>query len=132
MEITINYNGQFVSVEVNAEVYEYLDRADHKTENLAHEQRRHWDGRGYDEYIIAAECHLPYCAVPEDIICQRETMDEIMAVLALCTEKQRERFLFHALYDLSYEKVGKLCGCSKGTVQTSINAVKKKFQKFWE
>ena len=94
MEIIINYNGRFVSVEVNAEVYEYLDQADHKTENLAHEQRRHWDGRGYDEYIITAESRLPYyCATPEDVICQRETMDEIMAVLALCTEKQRERFL---------------------------------------
>ena len=132
MEITINYNGRFVSVEVNAEVYEYLDRADHKTENLAHEQRRHWDGREFDEYIIAAEGRLPYCATPEDVICQRETLDEIMAVLACCTEKQRERFFLHALYDLSYEEVGKLCRCSKGTVQTSIIAVKKKFQKFWK
>lgn len=42
MEVTINYNGQALSVEVTVEVYEYLDRADHKTENLAHEQRRHW------------------------------------------------------------------------------------------
>ena len=130
MEIIINYNGRFVSVEVNAEVYEYLDQADHKTENLAHEQRRHWDGRELDEYIIAAEGRLPYCATPEDIICQRETLNEIMAVLALCTEKQRERFLLHALYDLSYEEVGKLCGCSKGAVEKSIAAVKNIFKKF--
>ena len=132
MEITINYNGRFVSVEVNAEVYEYLDRDDRKTENLAHEQRRHWDGRGYDEYIIAAEGRLPYCATPEDVICQRETVDEIMAILALCTEKQRERFLLHALYDLSYEEVGKLCGCSKYAVRDSIMAVRKIFQTFFK
>ena len=50
MEITINYYGQAVSVSV--EVYEYLTQADHKAENLAHEQRRHWDGRECDEYII--------------------------------------------------------------------------------
>ena len=43
MEVTINYNGQAVAVEVTLEVYEFLDRADHKTENLFHEQRRHWD-----------------------------------------------------------------------------------------
>ena len=43
MEVTINYNGQAVTVEVTLEVYEYLDRADHKAENLSHEQRRHWD-----------------------------------------------------------------------------------------
>ena len=43
MEVTIIYNGQAVTVEVTLEVYEFLDRADHKTENLFHEQRRHWD-----------------------------------------------------------------------------------------
>lgn len=37
MEVTINDNGQALSVEVTVEVYEYLDRADHKEENLAHE-----------------------------------------------------------------------------------------------
>ena len=41
MEVTINYNGQAVAVEVTLEVYEFLDRADHKTENLFHEQERH-------------------------------------------------------------------------------------------
>ena len=60
MEITINYYGQAVSVSV--EVYEYLTQADHKAENLAHEQRRHWDGREFDEYIISTEGRLPYCA----------------------------------------------------------------------
>ena len=44
MEVTINYNGQAVAVEVTLEVYEFLDRADHKTENLFHEQRRHSAG----------------------------------------------------------------------------------------
>lgn len=55
MEVTINYNGQALTVEVTIEVYEYLDRADHKEENLAHEQRRHWDGREFDEYIAFTE-----------------------------------------------------------------------------
>ena len=39
MEVTIHYNGQAVAVEVTLEVYEFLDRADHKAENLSHEQR---------------------------------------------------------------------------------------------
>ena len=29
MEVTINYNGQAVAVEVTLEVYEFLDQADH-------------------------------------------------------------------------------------------------------
>lgn len=40
MEVTIKINGQALSVEVSVEVYECLDRADHKEENLAHEKRR--------------------------------------------------------------------------------------------
>ena len=130
MEITINYYGQAVSVSV--EVYEYLTQADHKAENLAHEQRRHWDGREFDEYIIAAEGRLPYCATPEELICQRETLDEILAILALCTDTQRERFLLHALDGLTLSEIGALCGCSKSAVEKSIAAVKKVFQNFWK
>ena len=55
MEVTINYGGQLVSIEVSIEVYEFLDRADHKEENLAHEKRRHWDGREFDEHIVFTE-----------------------------------------------------------------------------
>ena len=130
MEITINYYGQAVSVSV--EVYEYLTQADHKAENLAHEQRRHWDGREFDEYIISTEGRLPYCATPEELVCQRETLDEILAVLALCTDTQRERFLLHALYDFTYEEIGTVFGCSKQAVDLSIRSVRKKFLKFFK
>ena len=128
MEITINYCGQAVSVSV--EVYEYLTQADHKAENLAHEQRRHWDGREFDEYIITTEGRLPYCATPEELVCQRETLDELLAVLALCTDTQRERFLLYALNGLSFSEIAEIYGCTKGSVQTSINAVRKIFRKF--
>ena len=130
MEITINYYGQAVSVSV--EVYEYLTQADHKAENLAHEQRRHWDGRECDEYIISTEGRLPYCATPEELVCQRETLDEILAVLVLCTDTQRERFLLYALYDFSYAEIGRLCGCSKSAVEKSVSGVKNIFKKCWK
>ena len=129
MELTINYHGQAVSVSV--EVYEYLTQSGHKAENLAHEQRRHWDGREFDEYIIAAEGRLPYCATPEELVCQRETLDEILAVLALCTSTQRERFLLYALDGFNCAKIGEMCGCSKQAVRLSIEAVRKKFLKIF-
>ena len=96
------------------------------------EWKDHWDERGYDEYIVVTEGRLPYCESPEQYVCRMETRREILAVLALCTEKQRERFLLHALYDFSYEEVGRICGCSKGAVEKSIKSVKKIFQKFWK
>ena len=104
MEVTINYNGQAVAVEVTLEVYEFLDRADHKTENLFHEQRRHWDGREFDEYIITTEGVGAYGETPEEYLCRMETLHELMAVLDTCTEAQREmenyerRKVYHRAY----------------------------------
>ena len=132
MEITIKINGRFVSVEVSAEVADYLEQAKRNNRKLYRERQRYWDGRECDEYIIATEGRLPYCATPEELICQRETLDEILSVLALCTPTQRERFLLYALYDFSYAEIAEMCGCTKGSVQASINAVRKTFQKFWK
>ena len=131
MEVNINYNGQALSVEVTVEVYEYLDRADHKTENLAHEQRRHWDGREFDEYIAFTEGAGAYSETPEDYLCRKETLHELLAVLDGCTEAQRRRFLLYALNGLSYAEIATLCGCSKYAVRDSIVAVRKIFQTFF-
>ena len=95
MEVTINYNGQAVAVEVTLEVYEFLDRADHKAENLSHEQRRHWDGREFDEYTVSTEGVGIYGETPEEYLCRMETLGELMAVLDTCTEAQRRRFLLY-------------------------------------
>ena len=132
MEITISINGRFVSVEVSAEVADYLEQAKRNNRKLYRERQRYWDGRECDEYIIATEGRLPYCATPEELVCQRETLDEILAVLALCTDTQRERFLLYALYDFSYVEIAEMCGCSKYAVRDSIMAVRKNFKKFFQ
>lgn len=129
MEVIINYNGQALSVEVTVEVYEYLDRADHKEENLSHEKRRHWDGREFDEYIAFTEGVGVYSETPEEYLCRKETLDELLSVLAGCTKAQRRRFLLYALDGLSYAEIAAICGCSKYAVRDSIIAVRKIFQK---
>ena len=131
MEITIKIIGRFVSVEVSAEVADYLEQARRNNRKLYRERQRYWDGRECNEYIIATEGRLPYCATPEELVCQRETLDELLAVLALCTPTQRERFLLYALHDFSYAEIAEMRGCSKVAVHYSIEAVRKKFLKFF-
>ena len=131
MEITIKINGRFMSVDVSAEVADYLEQAKRNNRKFYRERQRYWDGRECDEYIISTEGRLPYCATPEELVCQRETLDEILAVLALCTDTQRERFLLYALYDFNCSEIGEMCGCSKQAVQLSIEAVRKKFFKIF-
>lgn len=130
MEITIQINGQAVSVDVSIAVYTYLDQAAHRDENLAHEQRRHWDMRELDEYIIANECSRSYILTPEQIVCRKETLAEIMAVLNACTDAQRQRFLLYALEGMTFSEIATYCGCSKSAVQSSITWVRKKYQEF--
>lgn len=129
MEVHIKTNGKSVVVDVSVGVFSYLDRADHKDENLAHEKRRHWDGREFDEYIVAHECSRSYYETPEDWLCRRETLREIMLALESCTAKQRQRFLMFALEGLSCSQIGNICGCSKASVQDSIYAVRRKVKR---
>ena len=130
MEVTIDYNGQMVSVEVTEEVFAFLNYDDHKEENLAHEQRRHWDGREFDEYIILTEGCIHYTQSPEQYLCHKETMQVILRALEHCTESQRRRFLLYALDGMSYTQIGNLCGCSKVAVHYSIEAVRKKCKEY--
>ncbi len=131
MGITIKINGRMVSVDVSDEVADYLNQAKRRNRSLYRERQNRWDWRGYDEYIVSMEGRLPYQETPEEAVCRRETLDEIMSVLELCTDTQRERFLLYALYDFSYAEVGKLCGCSKYAARDSIEAVRKIFKKFF-
>lgn len=131
MEITIKINGSMVAVEVSAEVAAVIDTGRRKAENLCHERRRHWDGREFDEYIVAAEGLLPCQYTPEDLACQQETLDEIFSVLDTCTPTQRERFLLFALDGYSCAEIGRMKGCSGEAVRLSIEAVRKKFLKFF-
>lgn len=129
MEVHIKIHGQSVAVEVPVEVYEYLDRANHKAENLFHEQRRHWDKREFNEYIIAHECIRSYYETPEQWLCRKETLHEITAALESCTAVQRQRFLLFALEGFSCTQIGNICGCSRASIQDSIEAVRKKIKR---
>ena len=131
MEITIKINGRMTVVEVSAEVAEVMDAGRRKAENLSHERRRHWDSREFDEYIVAAEGLMPCQYTPEELACQQETLDEIFSILDTCTPTQRERFLLFALDGFSYAEIGRMCGRSKEAVHLSVEAVRKKFLKFY-
>ena len=131
MEVIINYNGQALSVEVTVEVYEYLDRADHKEENLAHEKRRHWDGREFDEYIAFTEGVGVYSETPEEYLCRKETLDELLSVLDSCTEAQRRRFLLYALDGLSYAEIAPFAAAPSMRYAIPLWQSEKFFKKFY-
>lgn len=68
---------------------------------------------------------------PEEYLCRKETLNELLSVLSRCTDTQQRRFLLYALDGLTYEQIALLEGCSKAAVQDSIEAVRKKFRKIF-
>ena len=132
MGITIKKHRRNLSYDDAATLDEFWVIAKRFDRSLYREWKDHWDERGYDEYIVVIEGRLPYCESPEQYVCRMETREEILAVLALCTPTQRERFLLYALHDFSYAEIGRLCGCSKSAVEKSVSAVKNIFKKFWK
>lgn len=128
MEVTINYNGQAVTVEVTLEVYEFLDRADHKTENLFHEQRRHWDGREFDEYIITTEGVGAYGETPEDILLEREEMTTrlhliaaLPVALAHATPTQARRVHAYYIAGIKQPEISRREGIHSSKVSVAIH-----------
>ena len=55
MEITIKIDGRMMSVEVSSEVGEFWEQGKRNNRKLYRKCQRYWDGREYDEYIIADE-----------------------------------------------------------------------------
>ena len=43
---------------VSVEIYEYLTQVDYKAEDPADEQRLHWDGCEFNEYMIDGGCRV--------------------------------------------------------------------------
>ena len=132
MGVIIKRHRRNLSYEDAADLNEFWELARHFDRSFYRECQDHWDERGCDEYIVVTEGRIPFCESPEEYVCRMETRREILSVLDLCTEKQKERFLLHALYDLSYDEVAKVCGCSKYAVRDSIEAVRKIFLNFFK
>lgn len=128
MNIRIRINGAFVTVDATEEVCCFLMQAKRKEENLRHEQRRHWEQRGFDETALVIK-HGAYSSTPEQWLLRRERLEIIHATLMQCTPTQRRRFLLYALDGWSYAEIGQLCNCSKTAAQDSVEAVRKKIQK---
>lgn len=128
MNIKVRINGVWITVEASEEVCQFLIYAKHKEENLRHEQRRHWERRGFDEAMLVIR-HGAYAYTPEQWFLHNEMIHEIQTALAQCTSTQRKLLLMYAIGGYSYGEIARMTGCSKSTVYDAIQAARKKCRK---
>ena len=119
-------------VEVSDEVWEVMRQAQREMNNYERRKVYHRAWYSLDAYSWTENYALEHGRSPEDYLCRKETLGELTAVLDTCTEAQRRRFLLYALDGLTLAEIGTVCGCSKVAVYQSVEAVRKKFIKFFE
>ena len=119
-------------VEVSDEVWEVMRQAQREMNNYERRKVYHRAYYSLDAYSWTENYALEHGSSPEEYLCRMETLDELLAVLDTCTEAQRRRFLLYALDGLTLAEIGTVCGCSKVAVYQSVEAVRKKFIKFFE
>jgi len=118
-------DGNIVKVEVTKEIYDlFIDETPKEEEHFRNQKRRrltfmdmdllHTDRTLEDDYFI------------------REDMGKLFDTINACTPIQRERFLLHFLYGLTYTQIGEMSGCSYVTVHRSVQKVLKKIEKVFE
>ena len=95
MNIKVRINGVWVAVEASEKVCQFLVVTRRKEENLRHEQRRHWERRGFDETTFSIK-HSVYAYTPEQWLLRRERLEIIHDTLLQCTPTQRERFTLYS------------------------------------
>ena len=118
-------------VEVSDEVWDVMRQAQREMNNYERRKVYHRAYYSLDAYSWTENYALEHGRSPEEYLCRMETLGELMAVLDTCTEAQRHRFLLYALDGLTLAEIGTVCGCSKVSVHESIDAVRKKFLKFF-
>lgn len=123
-------DGQSVSheTEVSHAVYLEFIAFRKKNRNLQGFDERH---REYseltDETLNRRARHTPKSV--EDIIVERERAEAYRLAVAELPEIQRRRFVLYYEHELTFEKIGKMEGCSATSVKASVDRAKAKIKK---
>jgi DNA-directed RNA polymerase specialized sigma24 family protein len=116
--------GHEVTVEVTFDIFQLFEDERKELERERFERREHWDKRGLEDYILENEAtEIPETL--EDLFFRQETFRSVKKALQTCSPRQQERFYLHCVSGYSYGEIARLQGCTKHSVWTSVETVKK-------
>ncbi len=130
-KVTFSNNKEVISIDITKEIFEEFDEFEKEDARQIQEMARH------NELNIVTEATLNRRAFykPEsvdDIIIKNIDNEKLQKALDKLTKQQRRRILLYYDYQLTMEEIATIEGCSKQSVQESIDWGIKKLKKFFE
>ncbi len=118
--------GNWVDVEVSAEVYAvYVDEQKRK-ERERNEKRRHGTDMTLQQVL---ETKQDDTSLDESLVTS-EKLSKVLNVISGCTKTQRRRFWLHHIEGYSFVEIAQKEGCNETSVYRSVQGVEKKLKKF--
>ena len=121
----------FFETEVSHSVYLEFLRFIKIERNLRRWDERHTDQSELTDEMLHRRALYPQTSVEEKTLDRFQNEQLRLAVLSL-PEAQRRRFILHYEFDLTYEQIAKMEGCSKVAVKYTIDKAKDKITKALE
>ena len=92
-------------------------------------KQQNFDER-HREYFDLSEEEIANRSAPtqrsiEEVICEKELAELVNAAIDTLPEIQRRRFFLYHRYDLTYEQIAEVDGCTKRAIKFSVDAARK-------
>lgn len=125
-----DYYGEYVTVEVTAEVYAIYAEERRYQKNYRQNIERHHSPLIVEEEEISALAFYPKQLVEEQCIL-REEISLAVEVIATCSSTQQRRFYLNRFIGLSFVEIARLEQREESSVFRSVLAVENKLIKIW-
>ncbi len=124
-----DYNGEYVTVKVSAEVYAIYVEDRKYQKNYRQNIDRHHSPLIVEEEEISAKAFHPQLLVEEQCLL-REEITMALEVIASCSITQQRRFYLNRFSQLSYVEIAQIEQREESSIYRSVVAVENKLKKF--
>lgn len=123
--------GKVNQVEVEKEIYYQLDKFNKKLRSMKRSDERNLEQSELSEASISKRAMVTPKSLEEIAIRNIEKKRLRQAINSL-PKKQRKRIILYFYYNLTYEQIGAMDGCTKMPVKRSIDEAINKIKKYFE
>ena len=116
-----NELGKEVTINISYEIHKIVADEPKFERRIKDEYKNHITDLPDEQYDS-----MPSPVNLEELFIMKEELQVIFDIVNCCTQKQRRRFILHFAYGLTQEEIARVEGCTRPSVQRSIQQVLRK------
>lgn len=130
-KVTFSNKNEMISIDITKEIFNELDEFEKEDARQIQEIARHNELNAVTETTLNKRAFEKQVNIDEVVI-NRINNEKLHKAMDKLTKQQRRRILLYYDYQLSMEEIARIDGCSKQSVQESIDWGMKKLKKIFE